>query len=510
MPLEAESSFQIGKAVGDYVISSLVSKGANTSTWEATQVSVQRQVLVCSLDDAYIDDQETRAEFMADVRTKAAVDHPLIASILEAVNEGPFCFFAYEKISGRDLGELNEKGKTISPLHVARIIRNVSSACDHLEMARVATLALSPHDIFVDQDYYCRISNLAVSGIPQQAAIKRDKELLGHLLQDMLQCNEPGSTRTSSLLGCMAYLNNAEPKTWHQIYDLSGEIERQLTGPVESGQIKSSTMRIDSAWTRFLRATTITGRVLLIIFALVFIIGISAYLLNSKPKHEPRILADMVNIQAGKYPGPYDFHIVVRGFWMDAHEVTIEEYAEFLRVIDALPVDMKTVYQHEDQPDDKKSHHPDDWQNLYEAAKKRGQWNNHSIDLYHPVVGVDWWDAHAYAEWKGRSLPNYDDWYAACSAGSNPEKLKGSGLNAVDQTPQTAIGLHGMAGNVSEWIQEPTLDPADPSAPPRYMVSGASYLRPKYGARAREWVDSRNLRRPDIGFRTCNKSRQRK
>lgn len=510
MPLEAESSFQIGKAAGDYVISRLISKGTNTSTWAATQVSVQREVLVCSLDDAYLDDHQTRAEFIADVRIKAAVDHPLIASILEAVNEGPLCFFAYEKINGKDLGDLHEQGKLISPLHVARIIKNVSSACEHLEATQVATLPLSPHDIFVDRNYHCRISNLAVSGAPQQAATRRDKELLGHLLQDMLQHNEPGSTRTSSLLGCMAYLNNAEPKTWHQIYDLSGEIEHQLTGPVEGGQIKSSTMRIDSPWARFLRATTLTGRALLIITGLVIIIGIGSYLINLEPKPEPRILTDMVNIQAGKYPGPYGLQVKVHGFWMDAHEVTIQEYAEFLRALDALPEDIKTVYQHEDQPDNKKSHHPDDWENLYEAAKQGGQWNNQSIDLYYPVVGVDWWDAHAYAEWKGRSLPNYEDWYAACSAGSNPENLKGSGLNAVDQTPQTAIGLYGMAGNVSEWIQEPTLDPADPSAPPRYMVSGASYLRPKYGARAREWVDSRNLRRPDIGFRTCNKSRQRK
>jgi len=128
------------------------------------------------------------------------------------------------------------------------------------------------------------------------------------------------------------------------------------------------------------------------------------------------------------------------------------------------------------------------------------------MELYHPVVGVDWWDAHAYAEWKGRSLPTYRDWYAACSSSSDPSKLQGNGYMAVDKAEQTTIGLFGMAGNVSEWMREPTLDPADPSAPPRFMVGGASYMRPKYGARAREWVENRGLRRPDIGFRTCNNS----
>jgi len=508
MSTETDPSFNAGKEIGDYLIGELVYKGASTSTWEATQISVQREVLVCSLDQQHIRDDDMRTSFIADVKIKAAVDHPLIASVLEAVNEGPFCYFAYEKVKGRDLSDLHDKGETISPLHAARIIHNISGACEDMELRNVATLNLSPHDIFVDQDFHCRISNLAVSGQPNQADLKKDKELLGHLLQDMIAPNETGSTRTSSLLGSMAYLNNAQPMSWHQIHDLSGEIQRQLTKPGESGQIKSSTMPIDSTTIRYLRISPLIGKIIILVFALLAIIGLSFYLSSLKPKVKKRDLADMVNIPTGKYLGPYGFHIKVRGFWIDAHEVTIQEYAAFIKAIASLPQDMQNVYQHEDQPADKTSHVPDDWQALYTAAKEGKMWNKHSMEIYHPVVGVDWWDAYAYAEWKGRSLPSYDDWYAACSASSDPSKLKASGYLAVDKTEQTTIGLYGMAGNVSEWMREQALDPADPSAPPRYMITGASYLRPKYGARAREWVDSRSLRRPDIGFRTCNNSRQ--
>ena len=508
MSTETEPLFNAGIEIGDYLIGELIYKGASTSTWKATQISVQREVLVCSLDQQYVADHDIRASFIADVRIKATVDHPLVASVLEAVNEGSFCYFAYEKVKGRDLGELHDKGETITPLAAARIIHNISGACEQMEQRNIATLNISPHDIFVDQDFHCRISNLAVSGQPHDSCFKKDKELLGHLLQDMIAPNEPGATRTSSLLGSMAYLNNDQPMSWHQIHELSGEIQRQLTRPGESGQIKSSTMRIDTVARRYLHLSTLTGKILILVCALLAIISLSFYLSGLKPKVEKRDLADMVNIPAGKYPGAYGFHIKVRGFWIDAHEVTIREYAEFIKAIESLPEDMQNVYQHEDQPADKTSHVPDDWPALYTAAKESKIWNKHSMELYHPVVGVDWWDAYAYAEWKGRSLPSYDDWYAACSATSDPSKLRGSGYLAVDKTEQTTIGLYGMAGNVSEWMREETLDPADPSAPPRYMVAGASYLRPKYGARAREWVDTRSLRRPDIGFRTCNNSRQ--
>ena len=170
---------------------------------------------------------------------------------------------------------------------------------------------------------------------------------------------------------------------------------------------------------------------------------------------------------------------------------------------------MQNVYQHEDQPADKTSHVPDDWQALYTAAKEGKMWNKHSMEIYHPVVGVDWWDAYAYAEWKGRSLPSYDDWYAACSASSDPsqaQRLQATWLwTKQSKPPLASMAWQAMSQSGCE---NQALDPADPSAPPRYMITGASYLRPKYGARAREWVDSRSLRRPDIGFRTCNNSRQ--
>ena len=508
MPSDLVPLFYPGKTVGDYSLEALVYKGSSTSTWEATQISIQRQVLVCSIDDQFATDAETREGFIADVRVKAGVDHPLVASILEAVNEGEYCYFAYEKVKGRDLGELHDRGETISPLQTARILCNISSAYEHMELQNIATLNLSPHDIFVDQDFHCQISNLAVSAQPRQSCNKEDKELLGHLLQDMIEPNKPGATRMNSLLGSMALIDNAQPKSWHQIHELSSEIERQLTRPIKSGQIDSSTMRIHSTKMRYLHISTLTGKILMVILALLVVVGLGFYLSSSNPKPQKRDLTDMVNIAAGKYPGPYGFHHKIRGFWMDAHEVTIEEYAIFIKAVEALPKDMQDVYQHKEQPPHKTSHIPDDWNALYTAAKEGETWNDHKVELYHPVVGVDWWDAYAYAEWKGRSLPRYLDWYAACSSSCDPSKLKGTGYVAVDQAEQTTIGLHGMAGNVSEWMREQVLDPADPSAPPRFMVGGASYMRPKYGARAREWVDDRNLRRPDIGFRTCNNSIQ--
>ena len=509
MPTEPDPIFLPGEQVGDYLLDDRISIGTNTSSWDATQVSVQREVILCILDTEHISDPETRDAFIEDIRSKASVDQPLVASILEAVNEGPLCYYAVEKLPGETLGELHEQGISITPIQAARIIRNISDAFDYLETKCISTLPLSQHDIYVDDKYHCRIVNMAISGPYDLKVASRDMGMVGHLIQDMVEPNQPGSTRINSLLSLMADLERREPLSWNKVHDLSGEIERQLAKPSEYGQIKSPTMRMSNSTIHYLHHWAFLGKLLIAIIALLIVGGLVFYYINNRTiLPEKRQLQDMVHIPAGKYPGPNGFYMKTPEFWMDAHEVTIGEYAEFLEALRNVSAEVKADYQHQDQPAKKTSHEPDDWKNLRTAATQGLSWKNLKIDLNYPVVGVDWWDAHAYAVWSGRQLPTHEEWYAACSSGSNPEELAGTGWKPVDQTEKTSLGLYGMAGNVSEWMREKTLNPADPSLPPRYLISGASYMRPKFGAQAREWVDTRSLRRPDLGFRTYSISRQ--
>ncbi|MGB0775733.1 MAG: formylglycine-generating enzyme family protein [Akkermansiaceae bacterium] len=244
------------------------------------------------------------------------------------------------------------------------------------------------------------------------------------------------------------------------------------------------------------------------VIGIALITWIAIAIANRKTPPEQRKLPDMVRIPAGKYPGPDGNQINVREFWIDAHEVTIGEYASFLDDFAALRPENRAVYEHENQPKEKVSHEPDDWANLLAAAKEGTQWNTLPVDLNYPVVGIDWWDAHAYAEWKGRRLPSREQWYAACSSSIDPAKLEGTGWLAVDHAEHTPHGVYGLAGNVSEWTRERSLNPADLSQPKRHVLCGASYLKRKHGAMAREWVNDRNVRRPDLGFRTLTLSPQ--
>jgi eukaryotic-like serine/threonine-protein kinase len=116
-----------------------------------------------------------------------------------------------------------------------------------------------------------------------------------------------------------------------------------------------------------------------------------------------------------------------------------------------------------------------------------------------PVTGVSWYEAAAYAEFAGKSLPTIYHWNRAAGPFSAafivPASNFGStGILPVGSKPDMSPwGNYDMAGNVKEWVW----NEADPGN--RYVLGGA-WDEPNY-----MFVDpdaqSSFLRVPNIGFR---------
>jgi formylglycine-generating enzyme len=183
-------------------------------------------------------------------------------------------------------------------------------------------------------------------------------------------------------------------------------------------------------------------------------------------------------------------------FWMDTHEVTQAQYAEFVK---------KTGHRT-----------PYHWLNgkLPEGKEK------------HPVHNVDWNDATAYCKWAGKRLPTEAEWERAARGGLEGQDYPwgdkitpadarfntAEGPGPVGSYKPNAFGLYDMAGSVSEWCNDwfertyyessPAKNPQGPETGQYKIIRGGSWAD---GPRRvtvffRNWVRP-NQTTPNLGFR---------
>lgn len=183
-----------------------------------------------------------------------------------------------------------------------------------------------------------------------------------------------------------------------------------------------------------------------------------------KPQEDEEIepmLIDMVVIPAGTYlrgsnHGGRDEmprHVVhLSSFAIDVHPVTNEQFVLFLQAMGG-----------------EKDVNNNDIIRLRDSRIKRsgGTLNIESGYSRHPVVGVTWYGAIAYAKWIGKRLPSEAEWEVASYGGRedfmfpNGNSLERTDANffSSDTTPvmsypPNGFGLYDMAGNVYEWCQD--------------------------------------------------------
>jgi gliding motility-associated lipoprotein GldK len=250
--------------------------------------------------------------------------------------------------------------------------------------------------------------------------------------------------------------------------------------------------------------------------------------------------------------------VTIGGFYMDETEITNNEYRQFIDVMlkDSVSVLGEDYIMTELYPDTTVwvrdfSHHMGDPMMEY-------YYSHPAFDEY-PVVGVDWFAAKYFCEWRTKHLNNWRaeqglwkmpnfrlpseaEWEYAARGGrdmakypwGNPYIRNAKGCMLANFKPgrgnyyddgfmysapvasyfSNDFGLYDMAGNVSEWCEDAYFDAAVPVVwdlnptyyddnEPRKMVRGGSWKDIAYyletGTRSFEYQDTT---KSYIGFRT--------
>lgn len=484
------------RQLGDYLLKEIISEEPGQIHWLAEQASVQRAVVLIELTDL-----NQRESFLADVRAKAGVDHPLIGSVYEAVSDDTQCYVALEHISSQSLADRLSVKEPLKPTELAHVLRRVAEAMIQLGAQETATEPLVPSAVHLDQHGVVRIDNIAQHGTPDPEAAGADIARLGKSLPALVADGHPGASRVLIVLAWMRGESIEKPLTWEQIRGYGEQIEGQLleaASAVTSPQTKYSPKPKKSILPAILGSA-----------AAIVILGILFLIFRPKPPVEPPttlpVLPEPITIPGGSHPSPDGDSDKVAAFRIAACEVTIGQYLTFLEVLEQLDPDERSVFDLEGQPAEKTDHFPQDWDEMLAAAKAEGAWNGKPISTFHPIVNIDWWDASAYCNWRGCRLPTQEEWFAALRYKTErPQALAPApwtSVISIKPADRTPCGLRGMAGSVAEWTRRPAMNPANPLGARKFVIIGGSYLKPGAGALQREWTNDRLQRRPDLGFR---------
>ena len=214
----------------------------------------------------------------------------------------------------------------------------------------------------------------------------------------------------------------------------------------------------------------------------------------------------------------------LEAFYIDKHEVTNAQYEEFIL---ANGYKKRAFWTEEGWNFIQKfQFDADEWHQI-ETPVQYGE-NSVSTEPDHPVIGVSWHEANAYAAWAGKRLPTEAEWEKAARGTDGriypwgnrmdfsklsyfPHVIK---LQAVGSFPEGAspYGVMDVAGGVWEWCadwyddsyysQNPRKNPTGPDKGEYRVLRGGGWdsIRLQLQTFYR-YYDKANRRTYNIGFR---------
>lgn len=468
-----ETTLPPGTVLGDYRIGKLIQHDEHFAMYEAEQTSIGRRVALKTLFRQWRRDPEWVGLFAHEARARALVSHPDISLVYEAAQERGVNYYTLELVDGPTLGELARSHTGLDDATLWRVLKVIAGVLNYLKANKMAHRALSADTIFLVNSGHPRVANPVKYGEPIED-FSTQMVRIAEAIRPFLK----GPARPDPRL--VALVERLDPhridaiRTPHGLEEAIRHLEDEALQPEAPEQIEQRTNRT---------ALIVGGfAVALIAFGLL----IARFLVGGGS--EARDLDGMVLIPSGAFVYQDGEKIELPAYWIGEYEVTIADYAKFLADLAAHP-EKAGVLRHPDQPDIKTTYRPPDWDEIYAAAKKGRKFSGMPLDLNCPAIQVDWWDAHAYAAWKGHRLPTEEEWEKAARGREGAQfpwgdeldlKKFNSGAEDAESGSDTAdgrrycgpvdafpedvskYGVGGLAGNVSEWTATWSTGPDNP------------------------------------------------
>lgn len=523
----------LGAVLGAYIVQEFQGRRGSTLDYLAWHQGMSRHVVLHVLDEAAASDPGAAEAFLADAKAKAAVTHPYLLAVQETGESGGWRFFSSDFLPGHTLGALAESGHRLDDRVALSALLTAAEVSQHFKKQSLPRRDMTPDDLLLDASLRPRLVNVACAGrtgpTDEPAEVRAFAAALAHVASEGGAAHAVASALVSEAApdwqGAQTMIEAAKPKPVPKnTVELTARAQASKQMLVASKQEQKKRLLITAGLST----------------VLVVLAGFLLYRFWWATK-ERQIMAGMVRVPAGEFVYQDGQKITLPEFWIDRYEVTIADYKEFLDYLAQHPGDA-AKFDHPEQPRGK-SHVPIDWADkeeltppawgYYRAASTRGTYKKiFPLTVDYPVFNVDWYDAYAYAKWKGRRLPTEQEWEKAArgtdgrmypwgqaedpkrantSRDLKPNPQEGGEIDGsrrwsrVDQPAgdESPWGARGMAGNVSEWTASTAPHEKEPSVEVP-VIRGGNWQAPDFAVTRRRAILDKLEGKDTLGFRTVS------
>lgn len=515
-----EDALPVGTRLGDYKLLREIQRDNDFALYEAEQTSIGRRVALKTLYRKHRKDINWVQGFVNEASARASVNHPSISLVYECDQELGVNFYTLELVDAPSLADLARRRSQLDESVLWRVLEAGADALIYLRESGMSHRVISANSILMLRSGEPRIAN-PVRGRGVPLSVEEERQQMQLLADAVAPFLKPGGDP-----GLHSLVDRMGADRIDAINTIDGLKKSLSPTDPNQGLSDAEIAKLNE------KETNKTALVVGTLIGLLIVAGAAAAVLFMGKTPEIRDLSDLTKIPAGAFPYQDEGDTEVQEFFIGRNEVTISQYAEFLEWVSNNPDKAKSL-RHPEQPEGKSDYIPEKWTQVYKAAMKGGKFIG-PVDPNCPVVGVDWWDAHAYAKWAGGRLPTEQEWEKAARSGAgnafpwgndfDPKKLN-SGVdhekseaggpgeidgyrywNPVDaiSADESRYGVIGLAGNVSEWTA--TWD-AHPDSPDKQvpLKRGASFAtKSGFDLKSRRAADSAGERNFWTGFRIAS------
>ena len=386
---------ELPHTLGIYKLTRLLESRKHTDLYVAVQDLVNREVILEVLrPDAA---PEAVSDFLESGRLRVSASGlPHVAQVLESRQEDGVWFMTHEKPKGYSYIDIVAAKQRISPHHCCRVIAQAADIYTYCKKRNLDSINITPAMLFLNPDGGTDFLS-PVTAAGRGTDIAAQMNALSRVLAPTRPLNVSGSTRCASLLRWMQKDAAAESYDWASIGITASTVITQLNEsepPLEMPEPPQSEGAIRRQRRNLRRKILYWARVGGLAAAIAG--GLAALGMLLTP-------SEVVHAIPTAHDGAVFCKQGAQKLAVADSLVTIAQYEEFLKQLDKMqPTELDRI--HMGIPADARNHTPQEWEEQLQGSKARSSFHGRSLKADSPVTGVSYWDALAYARFRGGEI----------------------------------------------------------------------------------------------------------